>query len=48
MIGIGAASIRATANAIEGKGPTQINYPYVLVTQSPAGIKLAKKFIEDS
>jgi ABC-type sugar transport system substrate-binding protein len=45
LIGIGAASIRATANAIEGKKPTQINYPYVLVNQSPAGIKLAKKFI---
>jgi ABC-type sugar transport system substrate-binding protein len=45
LIGIGAASIRATANAIEGKQPTQINYPYVLVNQSPAGIKRAKQFI---
>ena len=32
----------ATANAIEGKTPTQINYPYVLVIQSPAGIKRAQ------
>ena len=31
-IGIGAASVEATANAIEGKGnPTKINFPYVLV-----------------
>ena len=44
--GIGAASITATANAIEGKTPTQINYPYVLVNQSPAGVKLARTFIK--
>jgi ABC-type sugar transport system substrate-binding protein len=43
--GIGAASITATANAIEGKQPTRINYPYVLVNQSPAGIRLAKKYV---
>ena len=32
-IKIGAASITATANAIEGKKPTEINFPYVLASQ---------------
>jgi ribose transport system substrate-binding protein len=44
--GIGAASITATANAIEGKNPTKINYPYVLVNQSPAGKRLANKYVK--
>lgn len=34
LIKIGAASIRATADAIEGKPSTQINFPYVLVDQA--------------
>jgi ribose transport system substrate-binding protein len=37
LVGIGGASVRATANAIEGKGSSRINYPYVLVSQSAAG-----------
>ncbi len=31
-VAIGKASIEAAANAIEGKSPTQINFPYVLCT----------------
>jgi ABC-type sugar transport system substrate-binding protein len=42
LIGIGRASVRATINAIEGKGATRISYPYVLASQSPAGLKVAK------
>jgi len=34
IVGIGAASCDATANAIEGKGKTRINYPYALISQS--------------
>jgi ribose transport system substrate-binding protein len=45
LVGIGQASIDATANAIEGKRPTRINYPYVLVSQSPAGMKIGKKLL---
>ena len=43
LVGIGAASIRATANAIEGKKPTQINYPYVLVPQTNRAV--VRKFL---
>ena len=44
LIGIGSAAIRATANAVEGKRPTEINYPYVLVSQDdPAK---ARQFIK--
>ena len=32
-IKIGAASVTATANAVEGKKPTQINFPYTLASQ---------------
>lgn len=43
LIGIGGAAIKATINAVEGKKPTQINYPYQLVSQdNPA---LARKFL---
>jgi ribose transport system substrate-binding protein len=34
LIKIGAAAIRATADAIEGKSSTQIDFPYVLVDQA--------------
>lgn len=33
LVKIGAASVRAVANAIEGKGETQVNFPYVLADQ---------------
>ncbi|HEY5057484.1 MAG TPA: sugar ABC transporter substrate-binding protein [Gaiellaceae bacterium] len=46
-IGIGEASIDATANAIEGKKPVDINFPYVLVSQSPAGIATGKKILKE-
>jgi ribose transport system substrate-binding protein len=45
LVGIGAASVNATANAIEGSGSTRINYPYVLVSQSPAGKKTGRKLL---
>jgi ABC-type sugar transport system substrate-binding protein len=45
LVGIGAASVNATANAIEGKGQSRINYPYVLVSQSAAGKKTGKKLL---
>jgi ribose transport system substrate-binding protein len=45
LVGIGEASIDATANAIEGKHPTRINYPYVLVSQSPVGRKVGQKLL---
>jgi ribose transport system substrate-binding protein len=45
LVGIGAASVRATANAIEGKGSSRINYPYVLVSQSTAGKKTGRKLL---
>jgi len=46
LIGIGAASVKATINAIEGKQPTKINYPYTLAAQSPAGLKVAKDYLK--
>jgi ribose transport system substrate-binding protein len=45
LVGIGAASVRATANAIEGTGSTRINYPYVLVSQSAAGKKTGRQLL---
>jgi ABC-type sugar transport system substrate-binding protein len=45
LVGIGAASVRATADAIEGSGPTRINYPYVLVSQSAAGKKTGRQLL---
>jgi ABC-type sugar transport system substrate-binding protein len=45
LVGIGAASVRATANAIEGSGSTRINYPYVLVSQAGAGRRTGKKLL---
>ena len=45
LIKVGSASAETTINAIEGKNPTQISYPYVLAAQTPAGIKAAKSFI---
>ena len=46
LIKIGAASAQATIDAIEGSGPTKINFPYVLAAQSPAGLKTTKAFIK--
>jgi ribose transport system substrate-binding protein len=46
LVGIGAASVKATANAIEGKGQTRINYPYVLVDQTPAGLKVGRQLLK--
>ena len=45
LVGIGAASVQATADAIEGNGPTRINYPYVLVSQSAAGKRIGRQLI---
>ncbi|MFL5925534.1 MAG: sugar ABC transporter substrate-binding protein [Gaiellaceae bacterium] len=45
LVGIGGASVAATANAIEGKGSTRINYPYVLVSQSKAGKKTGRRLL---
>jgi ribose transport system substrate-binding protein len=45
LVGIGAASVRATADAIEGSGSTRINYPYVLVSQSAAGKKTGRQLL---
>jgi ribose transport system substrate-binding protein len=44
-VAIGAASVNATINAVEGKGPTKINFPYVLVDQQTQslGHKLLKE-----
>jgi ribose transport system substrate-binding protein len=39
-VGIGAASVNATANAVEGHGPTKINFPYVLVDHSTRALGL--------
>jgi ribose transport system substrate-binding protein len=46
LVGIGAASVDATANSIEGKGKARINYPYTLISQSnpAAGKALIKKY----
>jgi ribose transport system substrate-binding protein len=41
LIAAGAASVRATINAIEGKKPTRIKLPYALAAQDPAGMKVA-------
>lgn len=46
LIKVGSASAQATIDAIEGKGPTKINFPYVVADQTPAGIKTAKSFIK--
>jgi len=45
LVSIGAASVTATINAIEGKGPTKINYPYVLASQSPAGLAVTRRLL---
>jgi ribose transport system substrate-binding protein len=45
LVGIGAASVNATANAIEGRGSTRINYPYVLVSQSKLGKITGRKLL---
>ena len=44
-VGIGAASVDATANAIEGKSPTKINYHYVLVDYQTQA--LGKKLLKE-
>jgi ABC-type sugar transport system substrate-binding protein len=45
LIKVGSASAEATINAIEGKQPTKISYPYVLCAQSPAGLTQTKALI---
>jgi ribose transport system substrate-binding protein len=45
LVGIGGASVAATANAIEGKASSRINYPYVLVSQSAAGKKTGRRLL---
>jgi ABC-type sugar transport system substrate-binding protein len=46
LIGIGAASVRATIDAIEGKGATRINYPYVLASQTGPGRKVTQSLLK--
>lgn len=46
LIKVGSASAQATIDAVEGKGPTKINFPYVLAAQSPAGLKTTKAYIK--
>jgi ABC-type sugar transport system substrate-binding protein len=46
LIKVGSASAQATINAIEGKNPKKINFPYVLAAQTPAGLKTTKAFIK--
>ena len=45
LAGTGAASVEATANAVEGKGPTKINYHYVLVDHKTQA--LGKKLLKE-
>jgi ribose transport system substrate-binding protein len=45
LAGIGAASVDATANAVEGKTPTKINYQYVLVDYQTQA--LGKKLLKE-
>ena len=45
LVGIGAASVDATANAVEGKTPTKINYQYVLVDYHTQA--LGKKLLKE-
>jgi ABC-type sugar transport system substrate-binding protein len=47
LVGIGRASIITTANAIEGKQPTRVSYPYALAAQTPLGLKVAHKFLHE-
>lgn len=44
-VAVGAASVNATINAVEGKGPTKINFPYVLVDVHAK--KLAHKLLKE-
>jgi ribose transport system substrate-binding protein len=44
-VAIGKASIEAAANAIEGKTPTKINFPYVLCTVQTTAVN--KKLLEE-
>lgn len=44
-VAIGAASVEVTANAIEGKSPTKINFPYVLVDHNTQA--LGKKLLKE-
>ncbi len=46
LIKVGAASAEATINAIEGKSPTKISYPYVFCGQTPAGLKTTKSLLK--
>ncbi len=44
-VAIGSASVEVTANAIEGKSPTKINFPYVLVDHNTQA--LGKKLLQE-
>ncbi len=44
-VAIGAASVNATINAVQGAGPTQINFPYVLVNYESQ--ELGKKLLKE-
>lgn len=46
LIKVGGASAEATINAIAGKQPTKISYPYVLCAQTPAGLVATKALIK--
>lgn len=45
LIKVGGASAEVTINAVEGKQPTKISYPYVLCAQTPAGLAQTEKLI---
>ncbi len=46
LIKVGSASAQATINAIEGKNPKKINFPYVLSSQTGPGLATTKAFIK--
>ncbi len=45
IVAIGAACVNATINAVQGAGPTQINFPYVLVDYESQ--ELGKKLLKE-
>jgi ribose transport system substrate-binding protein len=46
LVAIGAASVRATVDAIEGSGATQINFPYVLASQTGPGRRVTQQLLK--
>ena len=44
-VAIGSASVEVTANAVEGKTPVEINFPYVLVDYNTQA--LGKKLLKE-